>query len=161
SYYPANNGLDGTFRRVRVEVNGKNRNKTDCSYKARILCRQENVTWSLYHSCPDWRLGSCTGSDVTGGDVRIPPVEIATSWCPLSGMCVASAASQAGPAKAVVPPPTFCLRSPTATGPLPSPKPSAACLNESDASWDYFPARLMRPSAGPSRRCLFAKMFAP
>src|SRR6266516_4304978 len=28
-------------------------------------------------------------------------------------------------------------------------------------SWDYFPARLMRPSAGPSRRCLLAKMFAP
>jgi len=27
SYYPVNNGLDGTFRRVRVEVNGKNRNK--------------------------------------------------------------------------------------------------------------------------------------
>ncbi len=27
SYYPINNGLDGTFRRVRVEVDGKNRNK--------------------------------------------------------------------------------------------------------------------------------------
>src|SRR5206468_8712104 len=32
------------------------------------------------------------------------------------------------------------------------PKPSAACLNESDASWDYFPARLMTVYAAHSRR---------
>src|SRR5439155_22869724 len=48
-------------------------------------------------------------------------------------------------------PRTFCLRSRTATGPLPFPKPSAACLSESDASWDYFPARWSRYSPRSSK----------